>query len=171
MIFTSTKTYGAERGLSCAYRQWAAESQCALLHGYSLGFRFEFAAEQLDRRGWVVDFGRGGFGAIRDWLHEMFDHTLLVAEDDPDREIFKTLADHGLAELRFVPTTSCEGLAALALTKAQEIIEARTKGRCWVVSVTCMEHGANSATCHDPQSLHRQMASEALRKALSEENA
>lgn len=83
MTWIATKTYGAERGLSCALRQWPAESHCALIHGYSLGFRFTFAAEQLDRRGWVVDFGAGGFGQIRAWLHEVFDHALLVAEDDP----------------------------------------------------------------------------------------
>ncbi|WP_333586774.1 6-carboxytetrahydropterin synthase [Phenylobacterium sp.] len=50
-------------GLSCAVRQWAADSHCALLHGDTLGFRFTFAAEQLDVRGWVVDFGSDGFRA------------------------------------------------------------------------------------------------------------
>ncbi|WP_293423107.1 6-carboxytetrahydropterin synthase [Phenylobacterium sp.] len=91
----SAKTYGAERGLSCAVRQWAAESHCALLHGYSLGFRFTFAAEQLDVRGWVVDFGSGGFGRIRTWLHDIFDHALLGAHDDPARRQFERLSELG----------------------------------------------------------------------------
>ena len=95
MPFYSTKTYGPERGLSCAYRQWDAGTDCQLLHGYALGFRFVFAAEQLDRRGWVVDFGDGGFGKIRRWLHKMFDHTLLVAVDDPARDVFESLAAAG----------------------------------------------------------------------------
>ena len=37
-MYRSTKTYGNERGLSCAFRQWRADSHCNLIHGYSLGF-------------------------------------------------------------------------------------------------------------------------------------
>src|SRR5690606_39574245 len=114
MAYLSTKTYGAERGLTCALRQWAADSHCALLHGYALGFRFTFAAEQLDARGWVIDFGRGGFGEIREWLHRTFDHTLLVAADDPARPELERLGALGLAEVRVAPGVSCERLAALA---------------------------------------------------------
>ena len=109
MAWLSTKTYGADRGLSCAWRQWAARSHCALLHGYSLGFRFTFAAEQLDERGWVIDFGKDGFGPIRDWLHETFDHTLLVAADDPERAEFLRLRDRGLAEVRILPGAASTG--------------------------------------------------------------
>src|SRR5690606_38225507 len=106
MAHLSTKTYGAERGLSCALRQWRAQSHCALVHGYSLGFRFTFAAEQLDPAGWVVDFGKAGFGPIREWLHANFDHTLLVAEDDPARESLMALGAAGLANPKLVPGTS-----------------------------------------------------------------
>ena len=57
MKYRVTKTYGNERGLSCAFRQWRADSHCNLIHGYSLGFRFVFEAAQLDDRNWVYDFG------------------------------------------------------------------------------------------------------------------
>jgi len=162
MAFSSTKTYGPERGLTCAYRQWAASSRCAQLHGYALGFRFEFAAEQLDARGWVVDFGAGGFGEIRTWLHATFDHTVLVAEDDPARDSFLQLRDAGLADVRILPGTSCEAIAAHAFAHAQSIIHERTGGRCWVASVECLEHGANSATFHNPDRELRQVSSEVL---------
>ena len=145
MAHLSTKTYGAERGLSCAFRQWAADSHCQLLHGYSLGFRFTFAAEQLDHRGWVVDFGKGGFGPIREWLHATFDHTLLISEDDPDRDVFLQLETLGLAQTRLVPGTSCERLSQYVLEHAEALIRKATSGRCWVQSVECFEHGANSA--------------------------
>lgn len=168
MAFTSTKTYGAERGLTCAYRQWAADSHCAQLHGYALGFRFEFAAEQLDARGWVVDFGAGGFGEIRAWLHATFDHTVLVAEDDPARGSFMQLRDEGLADVRFLPGTSCEAIAAHVFAHAQAIIHERTDGRCWVASVECLEHGANSATFHNPAGVLRQVTSEVLGRLVAE---
>ena len=131
MAHLSTKSYGNERGLSCCSRQWAADSHCNLLHGYSFGFHFVFAAEQLDKRGWVLDFGKGGFGLIKAWLHEMFDHTLLVAEDDPERPTLEALGAKGLADIRIVPGTSCERMAEMAFKKADEIVREATQGRCW----------------------------------------
>lgn len=166
MAYKAIKTYGAERGLSCAYRQWAAESHCQLLHGYSLGFVFTFAAEQLDARGWVVDFGKGGFGAIREWLHHVFDHTLLVAADDPARGEFERLQRLGLAQVRIVPGVSAEALAAHVFEHAQALVHAATKGRCWVASVECREHGANAAVFENPQGVLRQVSAEALSEAL-----
>lgn len=162
MSWISTKTYGAERGLTCALRQWAADSHCALLHGYSLGFRFTFAAEQIDRRGWVVDFGSGGFGKIREWLHGTFDHALLVAEDDPGRPELARLADLGLARVQVVPGTSCEALARFVFEAAQPMVAAATQGRCWIAEVECFEHGANSAIYRNPEGVLREVSAEAL---------
>lgn len=166
MAFLSTKTYGPERGLSCAYRQWAAQSHCNLLHGYALGFRFVFAAEQLDARGWVIDFGKEGFGPIRDWLHLTFDHTLLVAEDDPQREEFLRLRELGLAETRILPGVSCERIAAWVGEQLEPGVRKRTGGRCWIDTVECFEHGANSAIWRNPAAVLRQVSAEALQQVI-----
>ena len=57
-MFFSTKTYGHETGLSCAFRQPnATHSHCSLLHGYALSFKFVFGAQELDNKNWAVDFG------------------------------------------------------------------------------------------------------------------
>ena len=73
--FYSTKTYNNDRGLSCAFRQWRAEhSHCKLIHGYSLGFKVIFECDELDERNWVMDFG--GLKKFKNWLEDMFDHTL-----------------------------------------------------------------------------------------------
>ncbi|WP_300541651.1 6-carboxytetrahydropterin synthase [Maricaulis sp.] len=166
MAHLSTKTYGNERGLSCCSRQWAADSHCHLLHGYSFGFRFVFAAEQLDKRGWVIDFGKSGFGKIRDWLHDMFDHTLLVAEDDPERPALEALGERGLAQVRIVPGTSCEWMAQMTFEKADEIVREATGGRCWVESVECSEHGANSAIYRSTTAVERLAESDRLREQI-----
>jgi len=162
MAYLSTKTYGAERGLSCALRQWPADSHCNVLHGYSLGFKFTFAAEQLDRRGWVVDFGKGGFGQIRDWLHATFDHKLLVAENDPARAEFLRLRDLGLADVQILPGASCEAIAAYVFSQTQPMISQASQGRCWIAAVECFEHGANSAIYENPEAVLRQVGAEAL---------
>lgn len=108
-MYVSTKRYGHEAGYSIAYRQHLADSHCRFIHGYSLAFDFEFESTSLDVRNWVCDFG--GFRTLKDFLDEHFDHTLLVAQDDPELEFLKGLDDRGLAQVREVSKTGCEGLA------------------------------------------------------------
>lgn len=105
--FISTKTYRQIGPV--AYRQWRADSHCNLIHGYALSFHFEFEADDLDARNWVMDFG--GLTPLKDKLEEWFDHTLLVAEDDPQKEMLLKLGEAGLAKITLVERTGCEGLA------------------------------------------------------------
>lgn len=119
MGYVSTKTYGAERGFAVAYRQWRAESHCHLIHGYALGFHFEFEADDVDARNWVVDFG--SLKTLKDKLDEWFDHTCLVAEDDPELETFKLLHDRKLIKMVVVERTGCEGLAKWLFDYIDEI--------------------------------------------------
>lgn len=105
--YLSTKTY---RHLGpVAYRQWRADSHCNLIHGYALSFHFEFEADTLDARNWVMDFG--GLRPLKDLLEDWFDHTLLVADDDPNRVDLLKLGELGLAKITQVEKTGCEGLA------------------------------------------------------------
>ncbi len=95
-MFRSTKTYGQEQGLSCAFRQWRANhSHCQLLHGYALGFMFVFQADKLDERGWVMDFG--GLKGLKQALQDTFDHKVVIAADDPNLEQFLDLHKLGIA--------------------------------------------------------------------------
>ena len=142
--FYSGKTYAHNTGHSCAFRQWRANSHYNLIHGYALQFEFTFGGNELDERNWIVDFG--GLKPLKEWLKHMFDHTYLVAEDDPEMETVQMLQDKGLIDMRVVSATGCERFAEMAFDKAQEIINELTNGRCWVQSVTVREHEANSAT-------------------------
>jgi|TARA_B100000073_G_scaffold335726_1_gene329677 6-pyruvoyltetrahydropterin/6-carboxytetrahydropterin synthase len=142
--FYSGKTYTHATGHSCAFRQWKADSHCNLIHGYALQFEFTFGGNELDDRNWIVDFG--GLKPLKNWLAEMFDHTYLVATNDPELETFKMLDEKGLIDLRMVGGTGCELFAEMAFDKADEIVKELTDGRCWVQKVTVREHEANSAT-------------------------
>ena len=86
--YYSGKTYAHNTGHSCAFRQWRADSHCNLIHGYALQFEFLFGGEELDERNWIVDFG--GLKPLKEWLKYMFDHTYLLASDDPEFETFYT---------------------------------------------------------------------------------
>lgn len=144
MPYKSTKTYGHDIGLSACFRQWRAESHCRLLHGYALAVRFEFEADELDVRNWVVDFG--SLKSLKGWLEDTFDHTLLVASDDPKVEYFELLQKKGLARVVYVPATGCEAFAKLIFESAEVWLKANGyTPRCKLVSVEVREHGANSA--------------------------
>lgn len=143
--FFSSKTYTHSTGHSCAFRQWrSTHSHCRWVHGYSLQFEFTFGGSELDERNWVVDFG--GLADLKVWLKHMFDHTLVIAADDPHLEKLAALADYDLADVRIVPNVGCERFAEMCFHKAQELIHQTYGDRCWVQEVTVREHDANSAT-------------------------
>jgi 6-pyruvoyltetrahydropterin/6-carboxytetrahydropterin synthase len=149
-IYRSTKTYDHNEGLSCAFRQWrAAHSHCRFIHGYALAFHLVFATRQLDSHNWCMDFG--ALKELRAWLHHMFDHTLLVAEDDPHLGDFRQMALDGLVDLRVAPAVGCEATAKLVFDHVAEMVEKQTDGRVWVESVEVREHGGNSASYAVPE--------------------
>ena len=133
--WVSTKTYGTSEGLAVCYRQWRADRKsgksegtkysrdeipgCNALHGYALSFYFEFESDTLDARNWVVDFG--SLRPLKEFLKESFDHTMLVALDDPHFKVFENLHDLGLAKMVAVERTGCEGLSAFLLDYVNEI--------------------------------------------------
>ena len=156
-IYRSTKSYGHSEGLSCAFRQWRAiHSHCRLVHGYALAFKFTFVALELDEHNWCFDFG--GLKPIKAWLHEMFDHKFLVAEDDPDIEKFRQLDEHGLIALRVVPAVGCEAVAHMVFEYVAQFVAQATNGRVWLELVEVSEHSGNSAIYGEEISSHRLVA-------------
>jgi 6-pyruvoyltetrahydropterin/6-carboxytetrahydropterin synthase len=142
-VYRSTKTYDHNEGLSCCFRQWRAASHCRLIHGYALAFSFVFAARELDENHWCFDFG--AMKPVRAWLHDMFDHTLLVADDDPELEMLQEISKAGLAELRVLPSVGCEAVAKHTFDYVADFVRKETNGRVWLESVEVREHGGNSA--------------------------
>jgi len=143
MTYYSTKTYGHNIGLSCAFRQPNADSHCRFIHGYSLAFKFTFGCKELDKKNWAVDFG--SLKPLKKWLEKTFDHKIAIDENDPEIETFKKLEEDGLAELSIMDGVGAEMFAKHAFDFADSIVRADTNNRCYVESVECMEHGANSA--------------------------
>lgn len=148
MTYRVTKVYGHDLGLSCAFRQWRATSHCSFLHGYSLSFEFIFESEELDDKGWVIDFG--GLKELKEDLVNNFDHKLLVAGDDPELNKFLQMHNDRLADVSMLPSgVGCEQFARTAWWMAWGVVQEynRTNGtNVGVVSCKCSEHGANSAT-------------------------
>lgn len=147
-VFRSTKTYGHELGLSCAFRQWRAKhSHCRFLHGYALSITLTFEApkpgmEGLDGRNWVMDFG--GLSEVKAMLFHTFDHKTLVAEDDPEIAVFRQMQKAGVVDLVVMPRVGCEAFAE----EIHSMVDLWLLGKGYsvkLISVEVREHGANSA--------------------------
>ena len=141
--YISTKTYNQIGPV--AYRQWRADSHCNLIHGYALSFHLEFECDTLDARNWCMDFG--GLKPLKDLLEDWFDHTLLVAQDDPMREHLLNLGKLKLAKITEVEKTGCEGIADFLYEYINTIFlkDYGEKDRVWCSKVEVRETDANMA--------------------------
>ena len=147
--FQSTKVFD---GFSTVFRQWKAETtHCKYLHGYGVSFKLYFEGE-LDDRNWVWDFGgmKRAKGKIdgktpKEWFDFMFDHTFIVAEDDPYLESFKRMAEAGVAQIRVIPATGAERFAKYIYDKVNPFIQEETNGRVSIIKVEFREHNKNNA--------------------------
>jgi 6-pyruvoyltetrahydropterin/6-carboxytetrahydropterin synthase len=149
MKFQSTKIFD---GYSTVFRQWRAEgTHCSFLHGYGISFKIIFEGD-LDERNWVWDFG--GMKRAKNtiegmppkaWMDYMFDHTYIIAEDDPFLYKAHAMHNEGIVQLRVIPATGAEQFAKFIYDKVSEFIKIETEGRVKVVSVEFKEHSKNSA--------------------------
>ena len=75
----------------------------------------------------------------------MFDHTLIIAEDDPFKEAFIEMGEAGVAQVRIIPATGAEKFSEYIFGKLNEFVKEETQNRVRVVKVKFMEHGKNAA--------------------------
>ena len=156
-MFTSTKVFD---GFSTVFRQWkAVDTHCRFLHGYGVSFKVWFEGE-LDHRNWVWDFGgmkraktKIDGKSPKEWMDYMFDHTVIIAEDDPllpELKMFDNLPNlgnnnKGGIQLRVIPATGAEKFAEYIYNKLNNFVKTETDNRVKVKQVEFREHGRNSA--------------------------
>ena len=115
--------------LNCVYRDWRqAPSAKSYLHGYCLSVKV----------GCENDDNLDGF---EQWLRDTFDHTVLVAYDDPFGALFAGLPS---TTARVV---NVERVGAQAF--AQMIFERARDANPTVETVEVIEHGASTASYSD----------------------
>tara|TARA_R110000823_G_scaffold283520_2_gene401685 strand:- start:301 stop:765 length:465 start_codon:yes stop_codon:yes gene_type:complete len=139
-------------GFSTVFRQWKAETtHCRFIHGYGISFKVYFEGG-LDERNWVWDFG--GMKRAKTlidgkqpkaWMDYMFDHTTIIAQDDPDLEAFKQMGEAGVAQVRVIPATGAEKFSEYIFNKLNSFVKEETNNRVRVIKVKFMEHGKNAA--------------------------
>ena len=147
--FQSSKVFD---GFSTVFRQWkATDTHCRFVHGYGISFKVYFEGD-LDHRNWVWDFGGMKRAKTKidglspkEWKDYMFDHTLVVAEDDPELQAFRQMDTAGVAQVRVIEATGAEKFAEYIYNKLNAFVTEETEGRVRVTKVKFAEHGKNSA--------------------------
>ncbi len=139
-------------GFSTCFRQWRAEgTHCKFLHGYGVSFEVTFEGH-LDEKNWVFDFG--GMKRAKqkidgmnpaDWMKYMFDHTVIVAQDDPNLFELAQLDAMKVIQLRTLPHVGAERFAEYICDKLNMFVQLETGGRVRVSKVIFKEHDKNSA--------------------------
>jgi len=147
--FQSSKVFD---GFSTVFRQWkATDTHCRFVHGYGISFKVYFEGD-LDHRNWVWDFGGmkraktqiDGMSP-KEWFDYTFDHTMVIAEDDPELAAFQQMDAAGVAQVRVIPATGAEKFAEFIFNKVNEFVKTETDNRVRVIKVKFMEHGKNAA--------------------------
>jgi 6-pyruvoyltetrahydropterin/6-carboxytetrahydropterin synthase len=129
---------------STAFRQWRADSHCKLIHGYRLQCKLWFTSDELDDKNWVFDFG--GCRVIKGILEKQFDHTTVVAADDPELGTFEMMSDKGMIDLRIAEKgVGIERTAEWVYDNTNSYVKDITNGRVRVIKVEVWEHEGNSA--------------------------
>ena len=139
--YTSTKTY---HNLPCSHRQAHHDGRCRFIHGYNRDVTLHFTCDELDENHFVVDFGK--LKDLKAWLEEMFDHTMLINENDPERELFEDMHKRGVCDLRVMANVGMEASSKYVFDYADKLIREKTGGRCWVYRVETRENTKNSGT-------------------------
>lgn len=134
----------------CAYRQWRAGTHCDKIHGYAFTIKLYFGSNELDVRNWTYGMDYGGLKELKKLLEEQFDHTLLVAEDDPEIEWFKEAERRKLAKLTILPRVGCEGLSDMIYKYVNSVYIEQAFGKdvadkSWCFKVEVRETQSNMA--------------------------
>jgi len=143
--FQSTKIFD---GYSVALRQHKAQhSHCCMLHGYSFYFHITFASIDgtLDETNWIQDYGSFKHNGLKEWLTEMFDHTVLIEQDDPMRPLFEEFRQYKIGKVHFLEKMGMESIAKMVFDKFNDVLSKQNGGRVKVIRVEAFEHPKNSA--------------------------
>ena len=145
--YKSTKLFD---GYSVAFRQWrAVHSHCQFLHGYAMKFKVTFVGK-IDKLNWVCDFGSFKRNGIKKHMSYMFDHTTIIAADDPNLPNFKDLADKKIIQLRILEHVGCEKFAEYVYEYINNVIKKETNNRVRVLKVESFEGGTHNSAIFEP---------------------
>lgn len=93
------------------FRYWRSEDDERLLSVYKFNVKIVLECHQLDNQQMVIPKGDYIFNEIDVMLSLIFRDKVIVAEDDPKLNLFKTMSDSGMIKLMVLPDVGLEKIA------------------------------------------------------------
>jgi len=121
----------------------------------------------LDELNWVCDFGCFKRNGIKEQMNYMFDHTTIVAKDDPEIESFKDLASKGLIQLRILDHVGCEKFAEYVYDYINDKVFEETDGRVRVLKVESFEGGTENSAIYEPSRIKSSINKRKINKIIN----
>lgn len=137
-MLTCRKVYA---DIPFAHRQHRHAGHCARIHGHSWTVSLTFACRELDRHGFVVDFG--GLRFLREWIDTHLDHACVLSADDPELGWVRP-KDGSVFKLLVVENASAEGIARHLHAALDPLVRSETGGRAWIAELELHEDSRNS---------------------------
>ena len=83
--------------------------------------------------------------SAKEWMDYMFDHTTVIANDDPELETFSKMHDKGIIQLRVLEATGAEKFSEYIFNKLNDFVIQETNGRVKIAQVEFFENKKNTA--------------------------
>jgi 6-pyruvoyltetrahydropterin/6-carboxytetrahydropterin synthase len=138
-MLTCRKFY---KDIPFGHRQPNYDGPCAHIHGHNWTIELELGCSELDKNGFVMDFGQMEF--IQDWIETHLDHAYVLNHNDPLRSQFEHIKPNPF-KFYFVENCSCEGLAVHLAHIFHKKIQDATQKRVFLHTL-CMHEDAKNST-------------------------
>lgn len=131
-MFECSKRFGP---FPCAHRNHYHSGVCSLVHGYAISFVCTFQSNSLSDEGFVTDFGN--LHAVRHYLHQMYDHKIVLSYNDPYLHEFEKLESQGLMSITTLKKVSME-------YRAMNLVDYCMDLELPIIKVTVLENEKNA---------------------------
>ena len=84
--------------------------------------------------------------APKEYFAWLLDHTVIIANDDPELDSFRMMDAQGIIQLRIINDTGCEKFAEFLHESINDFLKKETNGRVRARKVEVYEHERNSAS-------------------------
>jgi len=119
------------------HRLQAYDGVCKHLHGHNGRAIVSMASEVLDAQGMVFDF-RAAKDALKSWIDERFDHTLILEQGDP---VLRLLQDAGERVTVVECPPTAENIARLIFERAEAVGLPVVEVALWETDRCCASYG------------------------------
>lgn len=129
-----------------AHRQHTHGGHCQFVHGHDWTFIFEFEGEPDAKTGFILDFGGNFMKSVREDLDELFDHALVLNQDDAlGIQMTENKAYARMFKVLTIPSCSSEGIAAFLWSRYYEKVLKATNKKTRLHRIEVIEGDKNSA--------------------------